>query len=75
MRRHQNEGLIIILVIAKPCAWKEVEWLTRIQVCPRNGRPVWGNGGSHVDEDLATISEEVAAIVSANRNVSRYLRE
>jgi len=63
LNRRNEEGLVIFPVIAKACAWKEVDWLVRMNVRPRNGKPVWGNRGSHVDEDLTAIAEEVASIV------------
>lgn len=63
LRRRDGEGLIVIPVIAKPCAWRKVRWLRRMQVRPRNGRPVWSNGGNRVNAELAVIAEEVADIV------------
>ena len=63
LKHRQQEGLIVFPIIAKPCAWKTVDWLKRMQVRPRNQRPVWSDGGSHVDEDLTAIAEEVAAVV------------
>lgn len=63
LQRREGEGLVIFPVIAKACAWKAVDWLARMQVRPNNGRPVWREAGRYVDEELATIAEEVAAIV------------
>lgn len=62
MERRNKEGLIIYPIIAKPCAWKDISWLSKISVRPQNGTPVWGDGGRHVDEDLATITAEIAVI-------------
>jgi hypothetical protein len=61
--RHHHEGLIIFPVIAKPCAWKTIGWLTRLQVVPKHGKPIWGSGNSRVDEDLAQIAEAIAAVL------------
>ena len=55
--------LTLYPVIAKACAWQTIDWLAKMNVRPKNGRPVWGDGGSHVDRDLATIAQEVADIV------------
>ncbi len=63
LKRHEREGLTVFPVIAKACAWRTVDWLANMHVRPRNERPVWSDAGSHVDEDLAAIVEEVAAIV------------
>ena len=62
---HKHKGLIVFPVIARACAWRRVDWLRRINVRPKNGRPVWSDAGSHIDEDLAAIAEEVAAIIEA----------
>jgi len=62
-RRRQQQNIRIVPVIAKPCPWKHVDWLSSMQIRPRNARPIWDNGGSHVDRDLADIANEIAQIV------------
>lgn len=64
LQRRQNEGLIIFPVIAKACDWKAFDWLREMNVYPKNARPVWSDAGSHVDEDLAKIAEELRSIVN-----------
>jgi tetratricopeptide (TPR) repeat protein len=66
LKRRQDEGLTVFPVIAKACVWEEVEWLTKMNVRPKYGRPIWGAGGRRVDEDLAEIAKEVAAIVKTS---------
>lgn len=63
LARRQNEGLIVFPIIAKACVWRKVAWLTKMNVRPKNGKPVWSDHGGHVDDDLAAIAEEVADIV------------
>ncbi len=63
LKRRQREGLTVFPVIAKACAWRKVDWLSKMNVKPKNGRPVWSGSDSQVDQDLATIAEEVADIV------------
>jgi hypothetical protein len=63
LERRRQEGLVVFPVIARACAWDRVEWLRQMQVRPQNRIPVWGDGGSHVDEDLAEIAREVADII------------
>lgn len=67
LHRHQQEGLIIFSVIATACAWRMVDWLAQTQIRPKNGKPVWSDGGSHVDEDLTAIAEEVAAALNRSQ--------
>ncbi len=63
LERRQKEGLIVIPIIAKPCVWKRHAWLAQMEVRPRDHTPVWGDRGTHVDEDLTKIAEEVIDIV------------
>src|SRR6185312_1678306 len=69
LKLRQSEGLIVFPVIAKACAWKNIPWLRKMNVKPHNGHPIWSDGGSHVEEDLATIANEVASMLQkAGRN-------
>jgi len=63
LQRRKSEGVTVFPVIAKACAWRQVTWLAKMNVRPKNGRPVWSDNGTHVDEDLATIAEEIATII------------
>ena len=64
--RRQREGLIVYPVIAKPCAWDRIEWLKKINVRPKNGAPVWREGGCYADEELAAIAREIADLLSGS---------
>ncbi len=63
LKRRRDEGLTVFPIIAKPCAWQTVKWLSNMNVRPKNGTSVWRDGGRYVDEELATIATEVAAIL------------
>lgn len=63
LERREREGVHVFPIIAKACAWRKVKWLSEMNVRPKNRVPVWSDGGSHVDEDLAVIAEEVADIL------------
>jgi CheY-like chemotaxis protein len=67
LERREKDGVEIFPVIAKSCAWTKVAWLSGMIVRPRNGVPVWGGGGTHVDEDLAAVAEEVSDILDRVR--------
>ena len=64
-QRHETENLILFPVLAKACLWTGVPWLARLNVRPPDNKPVWGDGGSHVDEDLTAIADEVKAIIES----------
>lgn len=63
LERRRHEGLVVFPVIARPCAWSRVNWLTKLNVKPKNGTPIWRQGGRYVDEELALIAETVADIL------------
>lgn len=73
LHRRQIEGLVIIPIIAKPCAWRRVSWLAQLQVRPQNGVPVWRDGGRYADEHLAQIAEEVANFLEFSSPLSDLL--
>src|ERR1041385_50745 len=59
LQRRTKEGLLIIPIIAKPCAWEMVGWLKDSLVRPKDGRPLSSYSGSRRDEVLAQIANEV----------------
>jgi hypothetical protein len=63
--RQQKGELVIFPIIARACAWKEIAWLQKLKVRPQHGLPIWRNGGSHADEELSAIAEEIARLVKA----------
>jgi hypothetical protein len=62
LKRRAGEGLTVFPVIAKACAWNTVDWLARMNVRPKNGRPIWSGTVSQIDEDLAAITHEVVQV-------------
>jgi tetratricopeptide (TPR) repeat protein len=63
LERRNNEGLCIYPVIIRPCAWDKVKWLARLQLKPKDGKPLSTKKKSQVETDLASIAKEVAAII------------
>lgn len=70
LERRKIEGLIVFPIIAKSCAWKKIDWLTKMNVRPKNGKPIWGSGESDVDYELSVITEEIAEVISKKKNLS-----
>jgi hypothetical protein len=59
LRRRATEGLRLIPVILRPCAWRDVSWLASIQAFPRDGRPLSSLPEHEVDAELAALAREV----------------
>jgi hypothetical protein len=67
IKRKNHEGLIIFPVIVKPCAWKKVKWLCRMQVRPEDGKPLSSGDDNQIDTHLTSIAEEVAEIARKSK--------
>jgi tetratricopeptide (TPR) repeat protein len=63
LERRVKEGVRVIPVIAKPCAWTQVKWLSSIQARPKDGKPLSAGSEHQIDVDLAKLANEIAGIV------------
>lgn len=63
LHRKQEEGLKIYPIIAKYCAWQKIQWLSKIQITPKEGIPVWGDVKSNPDKTLSEIATEIHDIL------------
>jgi len=61
LKRREEEGMIIFPILAKPCAWDEHEWLTKMQIRPSGAEPVWPS--RNTDYKLTKIAKEVKALL------------
>lgn len=59
LSRRDQEGLQIVPVVVKPCIWDRVGWLQRMNLYPRDGRPL--SAGSDYDVDSLLVG--LASIV------------
>ncbi|MGH9874014.1 MAG: toll/interleukin-1 receptor domain-containing protein [Pyrinomonadaceae bacterium] len=64
LERRDKEGLRIMPIIVAPCAWQRVEWLARMQVRPRDGRPLQNMSAGKRDTALMEVVQEVAALLA-----------
>jgi formylglycine-generating enzyme required for sulfatase activity/energy-coupling factor transporter ATP-binding protein EcfA2 len=60
-----KKGMRIFPVIIRPCAWKHVKWLARMNLRPKDGKPISSGAEHRIDADLAAIADEVAAIIES----------
>lgn len=72
LNKRQQKKMTIIPVIVRACAWHHIEWLAAMDIRPKEGRPVWADGESHVDEDLAAIAEEIATLITGKAPPLRH---
>jgi hypothetical protein len=59
LQRRAEQGLQVIPVIARPCAWTGVEWLRDLQARPLDGRPLSSAAVHEAESDLAALALEI----------------
>ncbi len=59
LQRRAAAGLRVYPIIVSPCPWQRVEWLSRIQLRPKGGRPLASGSEYQIDETLAKIALEI----------------
>ena len=62
LERRKREGLAMIPVLVRACAWDAVEWLRGIQARPRDDRALASFRGNRLDEELTKIAREIQVI-------------
>ena len=59
--KHCKEGMLILPVIARPCAWQLAPDLAQLQARPANGRPLSTGSDAQIDLDLTAFAYELAS--------------
>jgi hypothetical protein len=57
---HQKEGMLLLPLIARPCAWRIAPELAALQARPMDGRPLSLGTEADADQDLAEFVYEIA---------------
>jgi tetratricopeptide (TPR) repeat protein len=73
LERRESEGVRVIPVILKPCAWQTIDWLKRLQARPKDRRPLSQGDENQIETDLAAIAAEIDALL--RRTAPRTDRE
>ena len=56
LQRRETEGVVILPVLVRPCFWEKTEWLSQVQMLPRDGKSV----ASDFKDDFDTVFTAVA---------------
>ena len=57
LERREREGMMMLPVLVRPCAWKDVRWLRGIQMLPRDGKSIAVDYAAREDEAFTEITE------------------
>ena len=63
LTQHEAAGMRIIPVLMKDCVWEAVPWLKRLQMLPRDAKPITGLPESQIDGALADVAREIFRFV------------
>jgi hypothetical protein len=64
LERRKNDGLRVIPLIVRACAWKRIPWLSSLQARPKDGRPLSSGTEYQIDADLASLAEEIETLLN-----------
>lgn len=60
LERKEKDNLKIVSVIVKPSVWQRIKWLSEMQLCPKDGKPLKNMTDSEADEAMSSIANEIA---------------
>jgi tetratricopeptide (TPR) repeat protein len=63
LERRKAEGLLVIPLIVRPCDWRGVTWLAKINCRPKDGRPLAAVRKARADQDLAALVAEIRGLL------------
>ena len=52
------KGKFVFPILVRPCAWKAVDWLKKLQMRPEDGRALSAGDEVYIDSKLAEITIE-----------------
>ncbi|HVG30792.1 MAG TPA: TIR domain-containing protein [Pyrinomonadaceae bacterium] len=63
LQRRERDGMILLPVLLRPCAWKAFSWLSEIQMLPRDGKSIYSDFRDREDDAFAEIANLIFEIV------------
>lgn len=64
LARRQAEGLHIVPLLVRACAWQHVPWLSSIQSRPSDSRALAAGSDAQIDADLTALAHEIAQLLT-----------
>ena len=74
LERQAKGGLRVIPLIVRPCAWRHISWLAKMQCRPIDGRALAQGSAVQIENDLSTFVEEILDLLQAETlpGISRH---
>jgi hypothetical protein len=67
LQRRKKSGMRIVPIVARPCAWKAVDWLNRIQLRPKDAQPLSSLRQAQREQYLTDLAHEISAMLSGDK--------
>jgi tetratricopeptide (TPR) repeat protein len=64
LQRRERDGLVIIPVLLRPCAWRAIDWLKELQMLPRDYKSVSADFKDDWDTVFAAVAERVFEVIN-----------
>ncbi|MEY2633194.1 MAG: hypothetical protein RIR00_1848, partial [Pseudomonadota bacterium] len=75
LKRREKDGLRVIPLIIRPCAWARLSWLQPIQARPKDGNALSGLSMHKAEQTLADLASEITAeIIKQHAEAIRTVR-
>ena len=62
LERRKSDGMVLLPILIRPCAWTAIEWLKAIQMLPRDGKAVARDYKDDWDTPFTLVAERILAI-------------
>jgi tetratricopeptide (TPR) repeat protein len=59
LERRERDGMLLLPILVRPCAWKVAAWLEKTQMLPRDGKSVTKDFKGNEDEVFALVAETI----------------
>ncbi|MCP4690656.1 MAG: hypothetical protein GY859_21565 [Desulfobacterales bacterium] len=59
LQKRARQGVRIIPLVVRPCAWESVGWPRAMNLRPRDGKPLSKDSDSDIDVDLTAFVKEI----------------
>jgi tetratricopeptide (TPR) repeat protein len=64
LERRKSDGMILIPILIRSCAWKAIDWLKAIQMLPRDGKSIAKDFKDDWDTPFTQVAEQILSIYS-----------
>jgi len=62
LERRKSDGMVLLPILIRPCAWTAIEWLKAIQMMPRDGKAVAKDFKDDWDTPFTQVAEQILSI-------------